>query len=281
MATSAASAWWDGIDPASVKVVATDMDGTLLSPGGAVSARTAAAVGAARRAGIHVVPVTGRPPQALWALAADAGLGPVGVCSNGAAVVDLDRQEVIEVDHLPGELAAELVCLARSTEPGVHFAVDNLDRFTHEDAFFDGPVDWEEEIFRTDDLTPVLQEGCIKLIARRPGLPALDLIARLAPVLGPAVHLTTSGLDWVDIGIVGITKASALERVCARLGVGSEGVVAVGDNHNDLTMLEWAGRGLAMANAALDVLECADAVLPGNADDGVALLLEHLVTARR
>ncbi len=278
---TSAPAWWDGIDPGRVRVVATDMDGTLLSPGGTVSSRTAAAVAAARRAGVHVVPVTGRPPQALWVLAATAGLGPVGVCSNGAAVVDLDREEVIEVDHLPGELAAELVQRARCVEPEVRFAVDNLDRFTHEVAFFEGPVEWEEDVFGTDDLTPVLEEGCIKLIARRPGTSALDLIDRLAPFLGTAVHLTTSGLDWVDIGVVGVTKATALARVCARLGVGAEAVVAVGDNHNDLTMLEWASRGLAVANAAPDVLAAADAVLPGNAADGVAVLLERLVASRR
>ena len=73
------------------RLVATDMDGTLLDPDGRVTARTSAAVATARAAGIHVVPVTGRPPQALWDLAAAAGLGPLGVCSNGSALVDLDR----------------------------------------------------------------------------------------------------------------------------------------------------------------------------------------------
>jgi len=74
----------------SVRLVATDLDGTLLAPDGTVSPRTADAVRAARASGIHVVPATGRPPKSVWARAADAGLGPLGVCSNGAALVDLD-----------------------------------------------------------------------------------------------------------------------------------------------------------------------------------------------
>ncbi len=271
--------WAEGIHPASVEVVATDLDGTLLSPDGTVSSRAAEAVAAARQAGIHVVPVTGRPPQSLWDLAVDAGLGPFGVCSNGAVVVDLEHARVVEMDHLPGELAARLVTKSRRAEPGICFAADNLDAFTHESSFFDAEVDWDEVIHQTDDLVAVLAPGCLKLIARRPGLSSLELIDRLRPVLGPEAHITTSGLDWVDIGVVGITKATALARVCTRLGVEPAGVVAAGDNHNDLPMLEWAGRGLAMANAAEEVLVRADGVLPGNHDDGVALLLEWLVAA--
>ena len=274
------ASWWDGINPERVQVVATDLDGTLLSPAGTVSSRTAEAVAAARAAGIHVLPVTGRPPQSLWDLATTAGLGPLGICSNGAVVVDLAEQSVVEVDHLPGELAAELVHRSRRIEPEIRFAVDNLESFTHETTFFERTVDWDEVVYETDDLTPVLATGCLKLIARRPGLSAAELIARLEPALGPAVHLTTSGLDWVDIGAVGITKATALARVCGRLGAGAPEVVAVGDNHNDLTMLAWAGRGLAMANAAEVIRASADAVLPGNHDEGVAVLLERLAAAR-
>jgi len=255
------------------------MDGTLLAPDGTVSDRVAAAVRAARGAGIHVVPVTGRPPQALWSLAAAAGLGPFGVCSNGAALVDLDRRQLLEVDHIPGEIAAALVQHARVAEPAIRFAVDGLDRFSHEASFFDRPVDWEEDITEVDDLTPVLFAGCIKLIARRPGLSAAELIGRLSPLLGSNVHVTTSGLDWVDIGLVGVTKATALARACARLGIEPRDVIAVGDNHNDLSMIDWAGHGVAVANAVPEVLQAAARVVPSNAGDGVAVLLEELLAA--
>ena len=261
-----------------VRLVATDLDGTLLSPAGGVSARTAAAVRSARRAGIPVLPVTGRPPQSMWELAVSAGLGPLGACSNGAVLVDVGARAVVSADHLPGEVAARLVSGARSVEPELRFAVDNLDSFTHEARFFDTEVDWGEEVVRpSDDLGPVLAAGCLKLIARCPGLSSVELMRRLAPALGPEVYLTTSGLDWVDIGLLGVTKATALARLCRQLGVAPEEVVAVGDNHNDLAMLEWAGQGWAVANAAPEVLEAADGVLPANHEDGVAQLLERIV----
>lgn len=262
-----------------VRLVATDLDGTLLQPDGEVSARTAAAVARARAAGVHVVPVTGRPPQALWRLAADAGLGPVGICSNGAVRVDLASGMVVDVDHVPGEVAALLVDKVRGIEPGVRFAIDNIDAFAHEPAFFDAAVDWDETVLEVEDLTPLLLEGCVKLIARRPGLSALELMDRLGGALDGHAHITTSGLDWVDIGMTGVSKATALARVCQHLGVAREEVVAVGDNHNDLCMLEWAGTGLAVANAVDEVRGAVAGVLPSNRDDGVAVLLEHLAGA--
>lgn len=271
--------WTEVCDFAGIRLVATDLDGTLLSPEGTVSERTAAAVLGARRAGIPVLPVTGRPPQSLWELAGAAALGPLGACSNGAVLVDVDAQTVVSADHLPGEVAARLVGDARLVDPELRFAVDNLDSFTHETRFFDSAVDWGQVVCQTDDLGPVLARGCLKLIARRPGLSSLELMRRLAPALGPEVHLTTSGLDWVDIGLLGVTKATALARLCRQLGFTPREVVAVGDNHNDLAMLEWAGWGLAVANAAPEVLETADGVLPSNCDDGVAQLLERIVAA--
>src|ERR1700722_10788510 len=118
------------------------MDGTLLDSNGEVSPRTVAAVNAARSAGIHVIPVTGRPPQAVWHLAALAGLGPLGVCANGAAIVDLEHQALIAVDEIPGDVAIELVDLVREAVPGLRLAADDLDCFSYEIGFFESPVDW-------------------------------------------------------------------------------------------------------------------------------------------
>jgi Cof subfamily protein (haloacid dehalogenase superfamily) len=258
-------------------MVATDLDGTLLTPEGVVSSRTADAVRAARHSGIHVVPATGRPPNSVWDLAAFAGLGPLGVCSNGAAMVDFGRAEVIESDRLEPSEAADLVALVRAVDPSVRFAVDNLDRFTHEPDFFEMVVDWDEEIAVTDDIATALDGGVIKLIARCPGRPALGLIDLLRPLVGSRADLTTSGLDWVDVGIPLVSKASRLEAVCSRLGIHAGQVIAVGDNHNDLAMLAWAGTSMAVANAVPEVLAVVDRVLPSNAEHGVACLLEELI----
>jgi Cof subfamily protein (haloacid dehalogenase superfamily) len=263
-----------------IRLVATDLDGTLLDPHGQVTTRTARAVLAARANGIHVVPVTGRPPQAMWDLAAAAGLGPLGVCANGAVIVDLDRSLVLEVSEMAGAIATALVDLLRRAVPNILLATDDLECFSYEPGFFEEPVDWQEKLAEVNDVRPIVATGCIKLIARTSQTTAPQLIEVLEREVGEAGHVTTSGLDWVDIGAPQISKAYALERVCDRLGIGIDEVVAVGDNHNDLSVLGWASSAMAPANAVPDVLAVVERVLPANSEDGVAVLLEELAAAR-
>jgi Cof subfamily protein (haloacid dehalogenase superfamily) len=268
------------IDLTQVRVVATDMDGTLLDPSGEVSERTVAAVAAAREAGIHVIPVTGRPPQALWDLAAAAGLGPLGVCANGAAIVDLEQRTLIEVEHVPGSVAAGLVEVVRAAVPGIKMAADDLDCFSYEAGFFEMAVDWQEKLLEVEDIAGVVAAGCIKLIARSSGTSAAALIDLVGTAIGELGHVTSSGLDWVDIGLPGVSKAASVLRVCDRLGVSASEVLAIGDNHNDISLLTWATYAMAPANAIPEVVAVAHRVLPANADDGVAALLEELVAGR-
>jgi Cof subfamily protein (haloacid dehalogenase superfamily) len=269
-----------GAELTHVRMVATDLDGTLLDPSGEVTDRTAKAVAAAREAGIHVVPITGRPPQAMWHLAEQAGLGPFGVCSNGAAIVDLDSRRVIEVEPIAGDIADGLVDLLRSELPGVLLACDDLDFFTYEAGFFPAPVDWDEEMREVADIRSAVRAGCVKLIARSPGYSAPQLIEFLEDHLAELAHVTTSGLDWVDIGAVQVSKAYAMQRLCDRLGMHLGEVIAVGDNHNDLSVLAWAGIAMAPANAIAEVLAVAHRVLPANGEDGVAELLEELAALK-
>ncbi len=264
---------------ADVRLVATDLDGTLLTADGTVSERTRRAVRGAREAGIHVIPATGRPPKSVWDLASTAGLGPVGVCANGAAAVDLECSKVISTDAMDPAEAHEIVEIVRSVAPSARFAADDLERFSHESTFFEVVVDWEEEIAVVTDISMALGNGIIQLIARRPGWSAGSFIRLLEPVIGDRVQLTTSGLDWIYLGRPRVTKASQLAVLCAGLGIGPAEVIAVGDHYNDLSMLTWAGTAMAVANAVPDVLAIADLVLPSNTDHGVAALLEELVAA--
>lgn len=263
--------------PTSIRVVATDLDGTLLDPASQIPPRTRRALERAHAAGIVVVPATGRPPQALWPVLDGVPFGPYGVCSNGAVVVDIEQRTYLEVSRLAAEAAVELVGRLRAAVPEIVFAIDDLERFAHETGFFDGVVDWEEDLLVVEDVSGHLAAGCVKLIARRPGWPARELISLIEVHAGDSAGVTTSGLDWVDIGVSGITKAHAIERVCARLGVSADEVVAIGDNHNDLAILEWAGVSMAPANAVPEVLAVVDRVLPANTEEGVADLLEELL----
>jgi Cof subfamily protein (haloacid dehalogenase superfamily) len=268
-----------GREGRAVRLVATDLDGTLLDADGRVTPRTAAAVAAARDAGIHVVPVTGRPPQAMWPVLEGIGLGPYAVCSNGAVTVDMVTGAVIEEQTLPVEIATDLVARIRKAVPGIRFATDNLDRFCYERDFFSEPNAWDEVVAEVVDITQAFDRGCVKIICRQPGTSALDLIAALEAHVGEEGHVTSSGLDWVDIGAPGVTKAYALEKVCALLDIHVDDVVAVGDNHNDLSVLGWAGTAMAPSNAVPAVLAMVDRILPAHHDHGVAVLLEELASS--
>lgn len=343
------------LNAAPVRLVASDLDGTLLRPDGTVSRRTAEAVRAARQAGIYVVPVTGRPPRSTWDIASEAGLGPLGVCANGAAVVDLAAMEVVELETIETSVAISLIRRLRRTYPDAVFACEQPLCLAYEPGFFEAERLWEDLTVEVRDILSALEAAAVKLIVRRPGCSARDLLAHLAggrdsnaqvaeaaddrdqlgarlggqrpqndesgcapegaltgllppgpyparaanprPLLGgsplsalgaaagpyPAGELlsgfsvTSSGLDWVEIAARGISKAYGMSRVCELLGVDRSEVLAVGDYYNDLPLLGWAARTAAPANALPEVLGTAQAVIPSNAEDGVAQLLESLV----
>lgn len=211
-------------------------------------------------------------------MAAAAGLGPLGVCSNGASVVDISARAVIEVEHMAEEVSRRLVSTIRELLPECLFAAEGIAGFVHEAGFMDPEWRWDDDDVTTevDDISAALDQTCVKLVLRQPGLSARELLAHLQTCVGEKGHMTSSGLDWVEIGAPGISKAYALERVCRKLQVEVHEVMAIGDNHNDLTVLAWAGFAAAPANAIPEVLAIADHVLPANYDDGVAMFLELL-----
>ncbi|HVE97944.1 MAG TPA: HAD family hydrolase [Mycobacteriales bacterium] len=260
-----------------VRLVATDLDGTLVRSDGTVSARTRAAVRAAQAAGIHVVAVTGRPPRWMAELADVFGAGHA-VCANGAFVVDLETGEAVRSFPMAADVAAEVADALRTVVPDVVFAVERGQRFRHEAAY--APLWPTPGDAVVADLEELLEGPVNKLLARAGHLDAdefLDLAHGAVASLATVTHSSSDGL--VEISAAGVTKASTLAVLCAELGVEPADTVAVGDMPNDLPMLEWAGRGIAVANAHSAVLAAADEVTASNDDDGVALVLERHLTA--
>jgi hydroxymethylpyrimidine pyrophosphatase-like HAD family hydrolase len=194
-------------------------------------------------------------------------------------VVDLAAKEVIEVSTMAAEVCEELVRLLRPSLPGVIFAVEEMERFSYEAGFLEPEWGWTEVAHQVDDIARAISSTCVKLIMRCPGSTARELLGAIRIDVAEKGHLTSSGLDWVEIGAPGISKAYAAQRVCDRLGVRVSEVLAVGDNHNDLTVLAWAGRAAAPANAIPEVLAVVQHVIPPNSEDGVAQLLEDLAGA--
>lgn len=274
--------------PFAARLVACDLDGTLIQRDNTLSRRNAAAVRAAQDAGIVVIVATGRPWQWTLDLARRHDLRPTAVCSNGACLADVATGE-LEITGLAAEAAAAVLERARVVVPSIVFAVDAHDRIAHEPGWLDGgfeAVDIEENdvigIDVVDDVAPLLAAGVVKLIARAPGVPGSELAATLdAEVLdGVAVPHAGTG-EWVELLANGVSKASGVAIVCERLGVDPTEVVAVGDGWNDVAMLEWAGLGVAVGNASGLALDAADRTVAAAAADGVAELLDELTAVRR
>jgi Cof subfamily protein (haloacid dehalogenase superfamily) len=261
-----------------IRLVASDLDGTLLRPDLTISDRTRSAIRRARSIGIAFVAVTGRPPRSVRHLADRIGLEGIAICANGAIVYDLDNDVVVDQTPLAAEAALRIVRGLRAAAPGVVFAWEDAEGFGHERSWGRQPLTPAGRLVLGDPLE-LLTAPVAKVLARHPDMD-FDTLASLArAVAGDDAVITWSTRELVEVSAANVTKAYALERVCARLGVRSDAVIAIGDMPNDLAMLAWAGHSVAVANADPEVLAVAREVTAANTDDGVALVLERLLAA--
>lgn len=265
--------------PRAPRLVATDLDGTLLRTDGTVSARTARALAHAEAAGVLVVFVTARPHRWLADLAPHVAGHGVALCANGASVVDVATLQVLE-QHGMGPDVVRAVAAALRARWGadhVHLAVERADGFAAEQGFVDNhplPRD-ARTVARVEDL---LDAPVLKLLVRTDAEPTAgwEFVAGLTAAVGDLAVVADSGAHGLgEISGPGVTKAAGLARFAADRGVLAADVWAVGDAPNDLPMLAWAGVAFAVRNAHAPVLAAADHHLPANDDDGVAVLLEH------
>jgi Cof subfamily protein (haloacid dehalogenase superfamily) len=259
-------------------VIATDLDGTIVRSDGTISARTKAALAAATDAGALLVIATGRPPRWLAEIAEAAGHHGLAICANGALVFDLDTDRVIDSRPLSVDDVRRLIAQLRAAIPGITFAIERVDgQFAHEPDYHPR---WEPEAGTiVGEFGDVVLSGPIsKLLGRCEDMEVDDLLALARTVVDEATaSLTHSSIDGLlEISAPGVTKATTLEMVLADRGFGAADVVAFGDMPNDLEMLVWAGRGVAVANAHPDVLAAVNEVTASNDDDGVAEVLERL-----
>jgi Cof subfamily protein (haloacid dehalogenase superfamily) len=266
------------------RLVAIDLDGTLLDPDGHVSARSEAALCDAAAAGIVVTIATGRPPVMLGALLDSANTAVSYVIgANGAMVQRYPNGELLRLVGFDSEVARAAIETLRAADPLIGFALASDAGFAHEPGFAER-MPAVVDIDPIDDVLPLTGTEVFKLIAFHPHIDTYDLLDHLPHLLGEQLgsQLVTRhlGADAVELGPAGVDKGSGLMWLCDHLGIASSEVLAFGDEWNDLTMLQWSGHGVAMANADRLVLDQADEIAPSNADDGVAVVLERFIAAR-
>lgn len=266
------------------KVVATDLDGTLLRSDGSISPRTRAVIAAAEDAGTTVIFVTARPPRRLDEFTDVIGPHGVALCGNGAFVYDVARRAVTEEYPIPRDVLRVLTADLRAAIPGIVFAVECADGFGCERGFVylhdpDRVPNFIEVDSMTDTMTDTVTVG--KLLGRCDELDPSEFHERVAEVVADRAELGYSGaVGLAEITATGVTKAAGLARWCERNGVDRTDVWAFGDMPNDAPMLAWAGRSHAVGNAHPEVLALADRVVATNDDDAVAAALAAVLRAR-
>lgn len=262
------------------RLVASDVDGTLLDPDDRVSRRAAAVIGRLTAAEVGFVLVTGRPPRWIPEVVEQVpGVG-LAVCANGSVLYDVVADRVVWSHTLAPGTLAELAYGVDETLPGCRLAVERVPAGASDGLPFVAEPDyqhvWAAGAGMVGDRGEVLSRPAVKLLVRSTELTSDVMVAALTPVFGDAADLTFStDCGLVEISPRGVTKATGLAEVAQRHGVDAADVVAFGDMPNDLEMLRWAGHGVAMGNAHPAVLAVADEVTASNGEDGVALVLER------
>ena len=289
------------------RMLATDLDGTLLAPDGSVSPRTVAALTAARDSDLTVTLVTGRPPRWLAPIVAQTGWHGLAVAANGAVLVDLNRQLVERTFPIESEILLDTIARVRLLLPGAAFAVEHVAQGS---GISDAPADVPYQLLRrvgksaefghepgysprlavpshtpTGPAEELIRTGnVVKLLARGPvegGHDPDQTLERIQRELEGVVTVTHSTHREVllEMSRHGTSKATGVAWLAKSHGIDQADVIAVGDMPNDLPMLMWAGEGWAPSNAHTAVLEAVtvERTLPSNADDGVAQLIEKLL----
>jgi hydroxymethylpyrimidine pyrophosphatase-like HAD family hydrolase len=261
--------------------VATDLDGTLLRSDGTIDAHTRRVLAEIEAEGTMVVLCTARPPGAMRALAEATGHRGVAVCSNGAVIWDLHTETVLDEFPLAVAAAREIVARLRVALPEGTWAVQRTHAFAREPGHVPPFPEPADTIIA--GIEALLTAPAINLMMHHPALGSDELLARARELVGDLGELchSSSAHPLLEIQAAGVSKASGLAALCAQRGIDHSDVMAFGDMPNDLAMLRWAGRSVAVANAHPTVIEAADEVTASNDESGVARVLERLLDARQ
>lgn len=253
------------------RLVALDIDGTLVDRDGHLSDEMREAVARVVAAGVPVVVCTGRVWSDTKPLIDDLGLPPGHViCCNGAIWLEYPPLEMHDVatfdphDVIARVLELHPTALIAVEEIGVGFRVNK--------PFPNGDLHGRITVVPVAELQA---EPVTRLIIRDPDANVSDFL-QLAEDLGlRGVSFSVGWSAWLDIAPEGVNKATALARVATRLGVARTDVLAMGDGRNDIEMIAWAGRGIAVGDAPWEVQQAADAVAANYEDHGPALELNR------
>ena len=261
------------------KLIATDLDGTVVAHYGDITQRTIDAFRKAHSMGIEIFFVTGRPPRWMPEIKDAFGIGNA-ICGNGAMLYDLHNDNVLEQWLIDEEVQLEAVKRLRKAIPEISFAIESHNYF-HREKIYIPRWDVGLDNIGVHQIEEVITSPALKVLARcsQQELTSDEMLAIAKVELDGLATVTHSNPhdSLLEISALGVSKGMTLAKMAARLGIDAADCVSFGDNPNDFSMLEWCGRSYAIADGHPDGPKYAKGVAGPCEEDGVAIVIEQLL----
>lgn len=263
-----------------IRLVAMDLDDTLLRDDWTISSRTVKAIQKARAQGVVITLATGRMAISARPYAKQLGLDVPMIAYHGAMIQQVLSGDILFRRVIPSNIAADIVQEAAAR--GFHAQIYLKDRVISQQINY-----WSREYERVasvhveqGELAMLLSqepEGVEKILVMAEETELEHIANPLKKSFGEKVHITRSKPCYLEIMDISVNKGVALAALAKRLGITREEIMAIGDSFNDLEMIKYAGLGVAMGNARPEIKEQADLVTVTNEEDGVAEAIECYV----
>ena len=260
-------------------MIATDLDGTIVRHDNTIAPRTIAAFTAAHNAGIEIYFVTGRPPRWMPEIKEAFGFGSA-ICANGAMLYDLINDKVLDQWLIPVETQKKITKSLREAIPSVSFAVEIDGTFQREKIYIPR---WDAGLDNVgvDVAEDAMTDPALKILARCSDgeYTSDEMLVMATKALDGIANVTHSSAkdSLLEISALGVSKGQTLAKVAGSLGISANDVVTFGDNPNDFSMLQWAGRSWAMSDGHQDGPLHAKFVADAHHKEGVAIIIEQLL----
>lgn len=264
-----------------IRLLALDLDGTILADSHTILSRTQAAIKAAVDRGVYVSIATGREYDITRKFVELLGLTTPTICYQGALIYNGHTGETIGREGLPLPMAHQLIDLARSRRLALQFCLGETG------TYIEAPSSLSRKVMaavgatvqEVSDLKQVVTTPPIKGLIIHPADEADALTSELKNILNGSLSVFRSHAMLIEITSPLVSKGHALAALAAYYGIPQADVMAIGDHDNDIEMLAWAGLGVAMGSATAGAKAAADVIAPPLSEEGAAWAIEKFILA--
>jgi Cof subfamily protein (haloacid dehalogenase superfamily) len=263
------------------KMIVLDLDDTLLRDDLTISPRTKQALMEAQDAGVKVVLASGRPTSAMLSIAEELRLSEYGsfiLSFNGAKIINCRTGEEWFSSMLPTEIVHQLYGISRREKVWIHTYVGDMIITEDENPYTD--IEGKLTNIRikvVDNFVDAVTEPVVKVLMLEEPETLSRVERKLQKEFTGSLSVMRSKPFFLEFTEFGVTKGTSLNSLIQQLGISRDEVIAIGDSGNDLSMIQFAGLGVAMGNATEEIKALADVITDTNMNDGVAKVVEEFI----